>query len=78
MSSSLICDRAFQFAVQVLKLCEQLWNRGLSARHVAKQLLESSTSIGANAEEAQEGQSKADFIAKLSVSRKDARKAFPS
>ena len=31
------------------------------------------TSIGANAEEAQEGQSKADFIAKLSVSRKEAR-----
>jgi four helix bundle protein len=31
------------------------------------------TSIGANAEESQEAQSKADFIAKLSVSRKEAR-----
>jgi four helix bundle protein len=31
------------------------------------------TSIGANAEEAQEGQTKADFIAKLSVSRKESR-----
>jgi four helix bundle protein len=31
------------------------------------------TSIGSNAEEAQEAQSKADFIAKLSVSRKEAR-----
>jgi four helix bundle protein len=31
------------------------------------------TSIGANAEEAQDGQSKADFIAKLRVSRKEAR-----
>jgi len=31
------------------------------------------TSIGANAEEAQEGQSKVDFIAKLSISRKEAR-----
>jgi len=31
------------------------------------------TSIGANAEEAQDGQTKADFIAKLSVSRKEAR-----
>jgi four helix bundle protein len=31
------------------------------------------TSIGANAEEAEEGQSKADFIAKLSVSRKECR-----
>jgi hypothetical protein len=31
------------------------------------------TSIGSNAEEAQEGQSKADFIAKLSISRREAR-----
>jgi four helix bundle protein len=31
------------------------------------------TSIGANAEEAQDGQTKADFIAKLSISRKEAR-----
>jgi four helix bundle protein len=31
------------------------------------------TSVGANAEEAQEGQSKADFIAKLSISSKEAR-----
>ena len=31
------------------------------------------TSIGANAEEAQDGQTKPDFIAKLSISRKEAR-----
>jgi four helix bundle protein len=31
------------------------------------------TSVGANAEESQEGQSKADFIAKLSISSKEAR-----
>ena len=31
------------------------------------------TSIGANAEEAQDGQTKPDFIARLSVSRKEAR-----
>jgi four helix bundle protein len=33
----------------------------------------SSTSIGSNAEEAQEAQTKADFIAKMSISRKEAR-----
>jgi four helix bundle protein len=33
------------------------------------------TSIGSNAEESQEGQTKADFIAKLSISRKEAREA---
>ena len=31
------------------------------------------TSIGANAEEAQEGQSKPDYIAKMSISRKESR-----
>jgi four helix bundle protein len=31
------------------------------------------TSIGSNAEEAQEGQTKADFIAKMSISSKEAR-----
>ena len=31
------------------------------------------TSVGSNAEEAQEGQSKADFIAELSISSKEAR-----
>ena len=33
------------------------------------------TSVGANAEEAEEGQSKPDFIAKLSISRKEARES---
>jgi four helix bundle protein len=35
--------------------------------------MRSATSIGSNAEEAQEAQTKADFIAKLSISRKEAR-----
>jgi len=35
--------------------------------------MRSGTSIGANAEKAQEAQTKPDFIAKLSVSRKEAR-----
>ena len=49
--------------------------RGPAARHMAWQLAKCGTSIGANAEEAQEGQTKADFIAKMSVSRKEAREA---
>jgi four helix bundle protein len=46
---------------------------GFGARHIAKQLIRCGTSIGANAEEAQEGQSKADYIAKMCVSSKEAR-----
>ena len=72
-SHSIICDRSFEFASRALKLCDRLHDRGPSARHIANQLMRCGTSIGANAEEAQEGQSKADFIAKLSVSRKEAR-----
>jgi four helix bundle protein len=74
-SNSIICDRAFEFASRALKLCDRLYERGPSARHIANQLMRCGTSIGANAEEAQEGQSKADFIARLSVSRKEARES---
>ncbi len=40
---------------------------------LSRQLLRSGTSIGANVEEAIGGQSKRDFIAKLSISYKEAR-----
>jgi four helix bundle protein len=73
VAPSIICDRAFEFACRILKLTDRIWGRGPAARHVASQLTKSGTSIGANAEEAQEGQTKADFIAKMSISRKEAR-----
>jgi four helix bundle protein len=73
MAESLICERAFHFATRILKLCDQLWERGAIARHIAAQLMKCGTSIGSNAEEAQEGQTKPDYIAKLSVSRKESR-----
>jgi len=40
---------------------------------LARQLLKSGTSIGANVEEAQAGQSNPDFISKISISLKEAR-----
>jgi four helix bundle protein len=73
MAESMICVRSFEFACRVLDLCDRLWERGPSARHIASQLMRCGTSVGSNAEEAQEGQSKADFIAKLSISSKEAR-----
>jgi hypothetical protein len=68
MSHSIICDRAFEFAVRVVKLCDRLADRGFGARHIAKQLVRCGTSIGANSEEAQEGQTKADYHQTLLLS----------
>jgi len=73
MTQSIICSRAFEFAIRTVKLCERMAARGFGARHIAHQLIRCGTSIGANAEEAQEGQSKADYIAKMCVSSKEAR-----
>jgi four helix bundle protein len=72
MTSS-ICERAFVFAVRIIRVCERLCERGTIGRHVANQLLKAGTSIGANAEEGQEGQTKPDFLAKLAISRKESR-----
>ena len=43
------------------------------SRTLAKQLLRAGTSVGANLEEAQGGQSKADFISKNAIALKEAR-----
>jgi four helix bundle protein len=43
------------------------------SRTLANQLLRSGTSIGANVEESQAAQSRADFLNKLSIARKEAR-----
>jgi len=74
MSAELkITDRSFEFAVRVVKLCKFMERQDRVSRTLANQLLRSGTSIGANTEEAQAGQSKADFIAKMSIARKEAR-----
>jgi len=71
MASRIIAERAFEFGCRIVKLCERLWGGGPAARKVADQLFGCGTSIGANAEEAQGGQTKADFLAKLAISRKE-------
>ncbi len=68
-----ITERSFEFAVRIVKLSRFLEKQGRVSRTLANQLLRSGTSIGANVEEAQAGQSKADFIAKMSIARKEAR-----
>ena len=63
-------DKSFQFALKIVKLYTFLSDQ--KREYVmSKQLLRSGTSIGANIREAQNAQSKADFIHKLSISQKE-------
>ena len=68
-----ICERTFRFAARIVKLCQTLdETRGVN-RTLANQLLRAGTSIGANVEEAQAGQSRPDFLSKYAIARKEAR-----
>jgi four helix bundle protein len=67
-----IQERTFQFALRIVTFSKSLIERGPIARKLALQVLSAGTSIGANLEEARAGQTKPDFIAKCSISRKEA------
>ena len=67
---SILEQKSFQFAVRTVNLCKHL--RSTKKEYtLSKQLLRSGTSIGANIAEAQQAQSKADFISKLSIALKE-------
>lgn len=66
-------ERTFEFAKRVVLLCRSLDERPGVYRTLANQLLRSGTSIGANVEEGQASQSKADFICRYSIACKEAR-----
>ena len=67
-----IYDRTFTFACRVV-LLHRAAARGMTARPLMNQMLRSGTGIGANLEEAEAGQSKADFISKTRIALKEAR-----
>lgn len=70
-----IRERSFNFAVRIIKLYSFLEKHTEVSNTVIRQLLKAGTSIGANLEEAQAGQSKPDFISKNAISLKEAREA---
>ena len=68
--NSILLDKALHFAARIVKLNRYL----IKEKHettLTRQIIRSATSIGANANEAVYGQSKADFIAKLHISLKE-------
>ena len=69
MESPLL-EKSMNFATKVV-LFYEYYSKTKKDMTIAKQLLRSSTSIGANLNEAIYGNSKADFISKLHISLKE-------
>ena len=67
MSDNLVLDLSMQFAIDIVKLCEELKGKN----SLNNQLLRAGTSIGANIHEANYAVSKADFVSKLQIALKE-------
>ncbi|MEO7659780.1 MAG: four helix bundle protein [Pyrinomonadaceae bacterium] len=74
MKESVLKNRSYEFALRTLKLHRHLVKE-CKEFVLSKQILRSGTSVGANIEEANQAQSKADFIHKLSIALKEASEA---
>jgi four helix bundle protein len=72
LKENVIQQKSYEFAIKIIELYKYLV--GSKKEYVlSKQLLRSGTSIGANIEEALGGQSRKDFISKISIAYKEAR-----
>ena len=70
LQDNIIVEKTFQFSVKILKFSPTL--QDLKQFVLANQLLRSGMSIGANTREAQNAESKADFIHKFKIAAKEA------
>ena len=71
MDKNTSLHKSFEFTVRIVNLYKYL-TREHKEYVISKQLLRCGTSIGANVSEAQKGQSKADFTAKMCIALKEA------
>jgi four helix bundle protein len=70
VKDNVIMTKSFDFALDIIDLYDELKRK--NHFEIAKQVIRSGTSIGANIREAQRAVSKADFTHKLSISLKEA------
>jgi four helix bundle protein len=70
LKENLIVKLSFQFALDIVKFTELLESKRKFA--IANQIIRSGTSIGANIREAQNAESKNDFIHKVKIAAKEA------
>jgi four helix bundle protein len=74
MKDSIIKNKSFEFALQIIDLYKILVEQREFV--LSKQLLRSATSIGANVNEGLAGESRADFAHKMAISSKEARETL--
>jgi four helix bundle protein len=72
MKQNVVLEKSFQFSIRIVRLYQYLVNEKKEFV-LAKQVLRSGTSIGANIEEAEGGFSKKDFKSKMNIAYKEAR-----
>lgn len=70
---NVLLEKAFAFAVRIVKFYKYLLNKDKNFKSLYEQLLRAGTSIGANISEAQSAHSKKDFTNKLDISLKESR-----
>ncbi len=70
---NLVLEKSIEFAIQVINYCDLLNSTKKST--IAKQLLRAGTAVGANIKEAQQAESRADFIHKIKIAAKEAEES---
>ncbi len=70
MKENVLIDKSIVFAARIVKLHDFLI-KNKKGQTIAKQIIRSGTSIGANINEANYGHSPADFIAKMHIALKE-------
>lgn len=70
MKDNILIDKSILFASRIVKLHQHLI-KNKKETIISKQIVRSGTSIGANINEANYGQSKADFISKMHIALKE-------
>lgn len=71
MKENALKEKSYQFALRIVKLCHYL-SEEKREFVLSKQVLQSGTAIGAFVEESNQGESRQDFLHKLSLANKEA------
>lgn len=75
VKENIIRDKTFDFSLKIIEMYKYL-TQEKKEYILSKQVLRSATSIGANVEEAIAGQSRKDFISKMSIASKESRETI--